>query len=215
MKNDKHIWESEVRQRVLDHEFGYEQEGWGEMVDLLDGINSSVSDAAPGPSSDIGLSGYWKVGFASLLLMGAIAWWYWPASSSLETSSPFSIESTAVPTPIKENATKSFGSGKGLEEIPAQKRVEIWEAQPSVILTNENTEGIEVPVEKVEEDILALPAARKKIPLLPALPNRKALHLFDTPLESIDLDLPALPSPLTPKRKRNRKKLYPDVIPNY
>ena len=228
MKEQKHIWEADVRQKVLGHEFEYDSNDWGAMSDLLDKAGTLPPPSLPGPSSDFGISGSWKSGFIAILIVGFIAFLYVTKDQSFIAREQAPVETNAFPLESEEK--KQERPSADSEEIENAKRVSpvlqnetqhssrLTDQKRSVFIKEKKSEfeydTTAEAVRKTADTKEVTPTEREKIFNITLLPNTQVIPLLEIPERSLDLKIQTLP-PKLPKRKRDPKKLYPDVIDNY
>ena len=218
MKEHKHIWEADVRQRVVEHEFGYEPKEWEGMSKLLDEVGTLPADLKPGPLSDFELPGFWKAGFFTLLTVGVIAFSYLWVQQSAKPSEETGVETKNYPLSIEEQGQEIFEPDP--QPTKADKTLELvqqeetqpsgkWSKKESNVFIKEK-EGITDPEYKEEGNQkitngkeVVLPE-RERILVVVPLPVSSKIPLLEWPERSLDLEI-QLPGPKPPNRKRDRR----------
>lgn len=224
MKEKNHIWEADIRQKVLEHEFDYNPSAWEEMSLLLDEVVIPAPDAKAGPATDFGIGGSWKVITFSVLLVGLIALWYLsrPVTTNPVLSSQPNTKTAEVFLSEKEKdttlsapkliqaAARELVESVSPESISYKKKTSDrpstnTKATPS--LDREAPEKLE-PAEAIKDET---PPLRQAVEVLEFLPHAQEIPLLTIPIKPLELEIKIWKK----KRGRDKKKLYPDVIENY
>lgn len=224
MKEKDHIWEADIRQKALEHEFDFDPSAWEEMSQLLDKVVIPAPDTKAGPATDSNIGGSWKVITFSALLVGLIALWYLnrpvetksDLSSQLDNtteevflskkkkdttlSSPKLIQKTANDLVQSVSQESNFYNKKSND----RNSINTTPTQPLEPDANEN-------LESAEEVNKENPPIRQSIESLDFLPSAQDIPLLEIPIKPIELDIKILKK----KRVRDKNKIYPDVIENY
>lgn len=186
MKKQLHDWEADLRQKVEQHEFDFEPQAWAEMEQLLE--QASPGGSGSGASVLKGL--WWKIGLSVFIGMAialiTLQWYPEEAGKPKPELSSFSIP---VPRPA-EKAEENI-------KVPALNPLPTSIKPPLPIgLSARSMEGM-----------TPLPPVRDRIEPFEQLPTSAVnLQQESTYFEKPDWQPPA------PRRKRDRKKLFPDVI---
>lgn len=228
MKEQNHIWEADIRKKIVAHEFDYDSIAWDEMEQLLDEGAMPPADINMGPASDSGIGGFSKGIYFSIIFLGAIALWWFnrpqPVISSSIKSMSMEMQSSSID--VEEGSSQQPISSK--TDIPEDRLKKIIktlnEEAPNKMnelsseLANSPSEMIqiedvntEVKNERPQERITNEPQQRKQTPSLDLLPLIKYKLQYNTPKTSIKLEV----KPSNKIRLRDNNKLYPDVIEKY
>lgn len=208
MNTTDHNWEVDIRQKVEHHEFEFDPKAWEAMEQVLD--TSSISSEMGGSESSIdGLNGgIWKV-LLLVLSLGLLFYWLTKRENRNEpVLSSFSVQKT-----IEEISPKTLTPlpPKGIDESlekPNKTRLRSNDRLTSSLKKDETTEA-QLAVEPIinmthssalEVSIVAPLVSKQKIPLL----KRRA----------VPLQLEVQPAAKT-RRRRDRHKMFPDVIRRY
>lgn len=192
--SDQHsTWETELRQEVEQHEFDYDPSAWLAMEQLLDaGVPAAASTANASNTST------WLQWSMLVITGSALVLFLWHSYSVIEPPQEVPQEQELI-----------------LPEKPPETAVPI----PTTIAPDENeieSGELIIPPSREVERLDPLITHWKEVERLPSRENAYSSSL----LPSVEIEL--LPDSLTardvlpevelPSRKRNRKKLFPDVL---
>lgn len=199
-------WEADIRQKVNDHEFSYDPAAWEEMSSLLDQVatGSAVTHTGPNPvaSSSLKLWSIIAITSAVTVTVLALLLWHKQKKSIVPEVESWSIE---VAPPENSVDTLSFRQKSQERVLPPQNQ------------KRSLSEKELLPVAD-DESLVSSPAAspvrldQGELSPLPQLVIPQELKPT-TPPPSVAL--PAIQLPPPPKRNRNRKTFFPDVIEHY
>ncbi len=203
MKAQEHSWEEDIRRQIEQHEFDFDSNAWEEMEALLD--NAVLPP--PDPRLSSARRHWWfygKWGLPVLILLIGL-WWLVQKQAPEIDLGGFTM---TVPKPKEQPSEKVLTPELVIQEVTPRvvtrpysqtTKVVVREKPDTVGNLSENPETIEKwpPIEKLP---LVLPLLQHKVD------TGSQINLFK------QLKQPSL-SPS--KRKRNRRKLFPDVIDNY
>ncbi len=200
MKAQEHNWEEALRQQVEQHEFDFDPQAWEEMEALLD--NAVLPP--PDPKLMKGKPGWWyygKWGLLGLLLIAGIVLWQMRQGPSQRVSlDGFTI---VVPPPVPEVIeAPAVETDAVINEVVAVMTKSSRKPVPEEVTASEKEriDTLETPILAIEKMAPVTPISGQKLPA--------KIHFRKT-------DKKALTPPEPPKRKRNRRKLFPDVFDNY
>ena len=217
MKEQDHFWEGEVRRNVTEHEFEFEPVAWEEMSQLLDQTALPPQPPAAHPVSDLGRIAYWKPFLLILLGVGLLSLLYLrptptpPSTGERRVPAPSNTLPPAVaPVPA---ATKNKTNSSLTEETWSYPTTptappQLLPAPPKPVSTTDQAATPATP-DPTPKPTPVPP--RPGSPLAP-LPRQRTIPLLALPRVPISPTLKLLPPP---KRQRDPRKLYPDVIENY
>jgi hypothetical protein len=188
MKKQLHEWEADIRQKVNQHDFGYEAGAWADMEQLLDqaGLPPAQGKAAGG-------EGLWlKLGISLTVALSVIILVAWPAQDR-SPDEPYELSSFSIPAQTTPT----------VPPLPEQERVPVIQQLPRKEIQMDAAKRY-YPLPENTEPLMEAPVEMEIPPLLP----RKNIQLPPAPQkwDATDYQLP--PS----RPKRDRKKLFPDII---
>jgi len=208
MNTKDHNWEVDIRQKVEHHEFDFDPKAWEAMEGLLDA--SSISREIGGSESVIDniSGGIWKL-LILVLSLGLLLYWLGKRENRNEPIlSSFSVQET-----IEEASPKTLTPLPSMDIEKSPKKTPKTRFRSDDRLTshfkkNETTDtqlAIQ-PISNIASSsgsqvlIVAPLVSKQKIPLL----KRQA----------VSLKLEIQPAVKT-RRRRDRRKMFPDVIRKY
>lgn len=200
MSNLPKDWEADIRQKVNDHEFSYDPAAWGEMSSLLD----QVSLAAPNTGGNSTLATVGKIKLSSIIIVVLLALlaiaallWYKEKNAPAPILESWSV---VVPPPTPELVSPTTSQTQTVVTAPQRKRTFAAELPTPILPTNDDVQLVkEIPSIRIPQKVI-LPLSRSDLP--------------DTVTSTSASPSIELPEIQLPKRKRNRKTLFPDVIEN-
>lgn len=189
-------WEIELRQEVQQYEFDFDPDAWNEMEQLLGNLNPiSTSTQATVTIATTKLIGIISIGFLlNWLILGLVLYQYKGAESK-PSKQP-------VPIPIEQKRDS-------INTIIGQKEL------MTPIIESLNKTPIHPPVNQLINQVDSLTLLEQPIiEKRPSLPSFSLLNTRNIPLLVVPKPLPdtSIMKIKLPKRKRNRKTLFPDVI---
>ncbi|MEL6656871.1 MAG: hypothetical protein AAFP77_25475 [Bacteroidota bacterium] len=195
MKEQQYPWEADLRRQVEQHEFDYDPGGWAAMEEILDGGSVPVSTEAVAT-----LHSSWLKWTLLALLGTALIILLLLRSPQKEQSENLQIPGTEQPS----------GQEELPQDVPVPAISAVKEAEP------EDHQSFVRPSRKIEVLAPLPPPSFKEVKPLPA----RSDAYQTSPLPTIEWTLlsdslrtqDVLPEPQLPRRKRNRKKLFPDVL---
>lgn len=196
MKEQQYHWEADIRQSVEQHEFAFDPTAWAAMEQILD-------KTPPSPSTPTGKSIFstiskwkWKLGFiimSSSLIIAAILFYEAPSapdSIPAEETTAIPTEEIDIPTTIPERVER--------EEIAIMKKLPAKRAIP---IPQNGLRSLPDNIEVIPINTL--------LPLEPLITREYELLPTDSLSFPDDWQLPE------GKKKRDRRRLFPDVIKKY
>lgn len=197
MKEQQYHWEADIRQSVEQHEFAFDPTAWAAMEQILD------KTPPPPPSNPTGKSIFntiskwrWKLGIiimSSSLIIAAILFYEAPSapvSIPTEETATLPVEVIEIPTNLSEKVIR--------EEITIVAKLPPKRTIPAS-----------------QNELRPLPDNVEVIPMNRLLPVESLITREFNLLPTDSLSFPddwQLPES---KKKRDRRRLFPDVIKKY
>jgi len=202
MNTADHQWEAGIRQKVEQYEFDFDPQAWDAMEQLLDTSGSTSPDSGNGQTR----WSWWKLMLIGLAIGLLLFLLMRPnhiedqllGSFNVQISNQKTVSTSISPTTGASDTTHIVITDLNLK-ARAPKPLSISTAPATIAAPNE-PEKMEAPTSRPKVLIVAPLERSTEIPLL----QRK-----DTPPDFKIQDPP--PS----GRRRNRRTLFPDVIPKY
>lgn len=227
MKEQPHNWEADIRKRTLEHEFDYDPQAWNDLSQLLDEVVIPAPTTKGNAVSDFSRGGFGKIILSVLFMIGIVALWYFyqpnpsidQLSDQTTTTEIKTLPSIGKETKIQVNTPTNTDEASvqtiSKKSTPYQSSVQNRQSKITEPLDNNIPEptvpevltDLEKATMLIAEELLE----RQNFTVVDILPKKQEIPLLKIPVKPIKLE----PNILTPKRKRDKTKLYPDVIENY